>query len=169
MRVTNKYVFFFSEKDVCSNFYPCKINYDGIEFNCSEQLFMYFKALYFKDFDTAKQITKTSKPYEAKKLGRLIKNYDDNRWNSIRDRFMLETLRYKYLSCEEFKSFIKENENKVFVEASPYDKIWGVGLSENDTKINNSNNWKGENRLGKCINSLIVNIPFYEKVQSNYR
>lgn len=163
MKITNKYVFFFRDKDVCSNFYPCKIVHDGLEFNCSEQLFMYFKAIYFKDYDVAHRIVKAERPYIAKKLGRMVKNYDDNKWNAIRDRFMLETLQEKYKYCEEFRNLINENSNKIFVEASPYDNIWGVGLSENDPKINNPQNWKGENRLGKCINNLIVNIPIFYK------
>ena len=48
-----------------------------------------------------------------------------------------------------------ENDDKTFAEASPYDKIWGIGLAETDPNSTNPEKWIGENRLGKCLNKLI--------------
>lgn len=158
MRITDKFVFFFTGSDVCSNFYPCKIIYEEKEFSSSEQLFMWLKAKFFNDKEMSTKILQAQTPREAKSLGRLVKNYDDDLWNEHRDGVMLESLKAKFDHCQEFKDLILGNTDKTFVEASPYDRIWGVGLSETDPKIENPNKWLGQNRLGKCINKLIETL-----------
>ena len=47
-----------------------------------------------------------------------------------------------------------ESADRIFVEASPYDKIWGVGLYETDDRILDEKNWLGENLLGKAITEV---------------
>ena len=49
-----------------------------------EQYMMYKKAMYFHDNDTAKKILETDDVAKIKSLGRIVKNYDDNYWNGIR-------------------------------------------------------------------------------------
>lgn len=157
MKITDKLVLFFSKKDVCSNFYPCKIIYDNYVFNCSEQLFMYLKARFFKDKTMAINILKAKTPQEAKSLGRMVRNFNGDLWNDYRDSIMLEALVAKYECCSSFRKFLSEHSDKTFAEASPYDKIWGIGLEETDPNSTNPDKWVGENRLGKCINKLISN------------
>lgn len=158
MKITKKLVLFFSIKDVCSNFYPCKISYNNLEFNCSEQLFMYLKAITFKDYTMANNILRAKTPKEAKMYGRMVRNYDNKIWDSKRDDCMLEAITAKYHSCEKFREFINIHKDKKFAEASPYDTIWGIGMSETNPKATNPNEWLGENRLGECINKLISNV-----------
>lgn len=155
MKITDKFILFFSKRDVCSNFYPCVIFYDGHEFNCSEQLFMYLKAIFFKDSTMATNILKSKTPQEAKRYGRMIRNFDTLLWDSYKDDIMLEAIKAKYGCCISFRKFVEEYKDKTFVEASPYDKIWGIGLSETDPDATDPSKWKGENRLGKCINKFI--------------
>lgn len=155
MKVTNDLVLFFGNDDICSNFYLCPLNYEGHNFHSSEQLFMYLKAKTFKDWDTMKEILNCSTPREAKALGRKVRNYDDAIWDSERDKCMYITILTKFNQCAEFRTLIETNMDKTFAEASPYDKIWGIKLSEDDPKALDPSQWKGENRLGKCINKLI--------------
>lgn len=155
MKVTDQFVLFFGNNDICSNFFLCNITYNGRRFTSSEQLFMYLKAKFFKDEEIAEEIYKGKSPREAKALGRMIKKYDDKAWNAERDNIMLTALSAKFDSFPQFRRFLEEHKDKTFVEASPYDNIWGIKLPENHPDALNPSKWRGENRLGKCINKLI--------------
>lgn len=167
MKITDNLVLFFGNNDVCSNFYLCSLQYDGHKFHSSEQLFMYLKAKTFEDEDTAEEILKCQTPREAKALGRKVQNYDDRTWNSLRDKYMYITVLAKFMQCREFKEVIMNNSDKIFAEASPYDSIWGIKLSEDDPRALDPSQWKGENRLGKCINKLISTYSdlFHKRAQ----
>mgnify|MGYP003516350373 FL=1 len=45
-------------------------------------------------------------------------------------------------------------DNKTFVEASPFDTIWGTGMDEDNPNVEYESKWKGLNLLGKCINKI---------------
>ena len=160
-------VLFFSKNDVCSNFYPCGIIYDNKKFFCSEQLFMYLKAITFKDYTMANNILFCKTPQQAKQFGRMVKNYKDKIWDNERDDCMFYALVAKFNSCIEFRNFILKHKDKIFAEASPYDKIWGIGLPETDPRATDPNQWLGENRLGKCLNRLVKVMQDSDNEQNN--
>ena len=124
-----------------------------LTFPTSEHLFMWFKASFFFDIDSMKKILKAKTPKEAKAIGRKVKNFDEETWEENREKFMLEALRYKAESWPEFKEFVISTP-QTFVEASPYDRIWGIGLGEDSPGIDNPKNWAGLNLLGKCLCKL---------------
>lgn len=159
MRVTDKHVFFWG--DFPSNWYPCHftVERDGktLEFFNSEQYFMWMKAITFGDEKTAEKILKRgNNPKTAKALGREVKNYDDKQWDKIRYDIMVAANYFKYSQNEEFKEALlnPEFDGKHFVEASPYDKIWGVGLGEDNPLVDDETNWKGTNLLGKALDEV---------------
>ena len=169
MRITNKYVLFWG--DYLGNWTtpPALIPYfekhwEGpVEekgahlfrsFKTSEHLFMYLKARYFKDWDTALEIIKAETPKEAKALGRKVKNFSETEWKKVRENAMFTALISRFGVDQKFQDLLlkPEWENLEFVEASPYDKIWGIGLGEMDFGAENKSSWKGLNLLGKCLN-----------------
>jgi ribA/ribD-fused uncharacterized protein len=154
MLTTNKHVFFFSNEDVFSNFYLCHFSSFGKNFNCTEQYFMWSKAFFFEDFETTGLILKEKVPYNQKKLGRLVKNYDDSLWSKEREHFMYQANRLKYLQNEGLLKILLDTYPKQLVEASKFDKIWGIGLAENNPMIHDESNWKGMNLLGKVLTKL---------------
>lgn len=150
MRIENDTVYFYGSSEPFSNWYKCDFKIGNVTFNCSEQALMYSKALYFKDTETAEKILKTKNQREQKELGRQVSNYEDTAWSNVRQNIMTEILNHKFNS-EKLKYLKTKYKGFKFVEASPYDRIWGVGLDQNDDKILDEKNWLGQNLLGQCI------------------
>ena len=92
-----------------------------------------------------------SEPKEQKKLGRLVKNFDEDKWNEVADEIVFQGNLAKYSQNLHLKQMLLATGDKIFVECSPYDTIWGNGLNISDTLITTPDNWKGTNRLGKAI------------------
>jgi len=153
MRITDTHVYFFAPSDIFSNHYEYSFIYEGIEFKHIEQFMMYKKAILFKDFEIAIQILKTDSPRECKKLGRNVKQFSEEIWNVYKYDIVKEGCKQKFLE-EPLKSELLQHKNKKLVEASPYDLVWGVGLSEDDDNILDEANWCGENLLGIILTEL---------------
>jgi ribA/ribD-fused uncharacterized protein len=151
MKEDDKFVFFWQGGDIYSNFYQSNFYLYNKEFSSAEQCFMYSKAIHFQDFQIAKQILKTHEPMNCKNLGRKVKNYNEKEWNILREEKMFQACFAKFAQNEGLKEKLINTSNKILVEASPNDKIWGVGLREDDTEILNPYNWRGQNLLGKVL------------------
>jgi ribA/ribD-fused uncharacterized protein len=152
MRVTDTHIYFYT--NWMSNWTPNNLNisYDNYEFTNSEQLFMYLKAKFFKDEDKAKEIIVLGyNPKIAKQLGREVKNYNDLEWSKVRFDMMYIACLAKFKSSKDLTNKLLATDNKILVEASSIDPVWGILLSENDDKILDEKNWKGQNLLGKVL------------------
>lgn len=153
MRITDKHVLFWG--GVFSNFYPSPFIVDGLKFETSEQFFMYHKALYFKDDIIAEKIlTEGIEPKIAKKLGRKVNGFDEDEWAKVRFDVMYNAIFHKFTQNETLKKELLSYNNRTFVECSPFDKIWGIGISEDDVNADNEEQWRGLNLLGKCLTKL---------------
>jgi hypothetical protein len=159
MKITDKHVFFW--RSAFSNWHisPFVAEIEGkkLEFTTSEQYFMYVKAITFKDYETAERILKEGiSPRIAKDLGRLVKNYDDKVWDEKRYQVMLDANILKFTQHKESRDILlnPKFDGKHFVESSPVDRIWGVGLGENDPLIVDEKNWRGRNLLGKVLDEV---------------
>ena len=146
MKITDTHIYFWGS--IYSNWEPCKINYNSLLFESSEHLFMYLKAQYFNDIETANLILKTSSPSEAKALGRKIKNFDEDKWIHERENAMYIACYEKFYQNKDLKEKLLLTKDKTLVEGSPYDFIYGVGLKWDDKLILDEKNWKGLNLLG---------------------
>ena len=154
IRCTDEYVYFYSDKTPFSNWNITPgIKYDGHEFNNSEALFMYLKAKVFRDDVMAERIVPLD-PKAAKRCGRLVRPYSDEIWERERENAMYTALKAKLEASEEFRNALLKDEyrGKTFVEASPYDKIWGIKLSVAEAYAGKE--WRGLNLLGKLLTEL---------------
>ena len=152
MKVTDKHVLFWGSN--FSNFAKAKFIALDKQFYTSEQYFMYMKAMTFNDKETAELILKAKDPKVAKKLGRRVKNYNDEVWNEKRYGFMYDAIKLKFDNNPELKKELLSYPNLTFVEASPYDTIWGIGMLEDDPNADDESMWKGTNLLGKALTQL---------------
>ena len=80
-RETDTHLYFL--RGVLSNFEKCYIKYRGHLFATTEQAFMWEKAIFFNDHESASKILKEENPAKAKKLGREVKNFDDSKWSEV--------------------------------------------------------------------------------------
>lgn len=151
--ITDEYIFFWQGK--LSNFYRTEIHYQGLHFHSSEQLFMYFKAKFFNDEYHARLILESKTPKESKLYGRKVVGFNNEEWDKVKCDFMYKALQAKFYGNKELSSYLtrKEHKNKLFVEASPYDKIWGIGIDENNPELLQTNFW-GKNLLGQLLTKL---------------
>ena len=154
MKTTETHVYFWN--GIYSNWDNCHFTdpKSCLKFENSEQAFMWYKADTFKDDRIRKLIEVTSNPKIVKGLGRQIENYDESIWD--RDRFdkMVYVNELKFSQNPFYGKALLNTENRIIVEASPYDKIWGVGLLEDDPLILDEKNWKGLNLLGKALREV---------------
>ncbi|WP_276627963.1 NADAR family protein, partial [Fusobacterium sp.] len=107
--------------------------------------------LLFNDNDIFNKIMNSKHPKEYKELGRKIKNFSDSKWNENKYQIVLKGNIAKFSQNEKLKAFLLNTGTKILVEASPYDKIWGIGLSAEQENIENPLTWNGENLLGFAL------------------
>lgn len=127
---------------------------------------MHKKALLFGDNETAELIIKATEPSEQKKLGRLVKNFDVNKWNEVADQIVEDANYSKFSQNPDLKQLLINSGTKKFVECAPYDPIWGIGLNITDALNTPESEWKGTNRLGKAIMRARERI-LYDKFLNN--
>lgn len=106
------------------------------------------KALLFKDIETAEKVLMADNPGKAKALGRCINNFDQELWDNRKTDIVVQGNIQQFSQNLELHEFLVNTGQRVLVEASPVDKIWGAGLAINDPLINDPKNWKGLNLLG---------------------
>jgi ribA/ribD-fused uncharacterized protein len=117
----------------------------------AEQYMMLKKALLFGDVATAKIIAKEADPSQVKGLGRQIKNFDNGIWDANKYEIVKRGNFLKFNQNTHLKDALLSTGNKILVEASPKDQIWGIGLAENDADASIPENWNGLNLLGFAL------------------
>lgn len=137
---------------------------NGIGFITAEHYMMYHKALTFNDNENANKILNTVHPSGVKRLGRMVKNYDDKIWSQRRFDVVVRGNLLKFSQNSDLFKDLEKHKDKIFVEASPDDKIWGIGLHYEDDRVLNENLWQGQNLLGKVINK-VIDIMLLKKEQ----
>ena len=150
MKVTDKHVFFWN--GIYSQWHKAPMTIDKIEYNSCEQYMMHQKALLFGDEDIAEQIMQETNPREQKKFGRMIRNFDKATWDKNCLAIVYEGNLAKFKQNAGLREEMLNTGNRFFVEASPVDNIWGIGLDENAEGIDDPSYWLGLNLLGQALN-----------------
>ena len=135
-----------------SNYYPITFYIDKIEFTCSEQAFMYEKCKCFDGNNEIllSEILQESNPNKIKKLGRQVRNFDEYKWDQVRYDIMVKCLRAKFKQNHVLKEELLKTYPNELYEASPWDKIWGIGY-EKHIAVDIDPTQYGRNLLGKAL------------------
>ena len=138
-------------KTCLSQWWKSSFRIDDDIYCCMEQYMMAEKARLFHDNETLEKIMNSNNPKQIKDLGRQVRNFDEALWIKNRYSIILKGNYAKFSQNEDLKEFLTGTKNKVLVEASPYDKVWGIGMSSDDENIENPLLWKGLNLLGFAL------------------
>ena len=109
------------------------------------------KALLFEDKQIYEQIINSAKPGKVKELGRRVRNFNQGIWEENRFEIVVRGNFYKFSQNKELSRFLKNTNDRVLVEASPVDSIWGIGLAQNDENAKIPYFWNGLNLLGYAL------------------
>ena len=150
----SEFTFFFTEKSPFSQWFPCAFSVDGVTFNCAEQFMMHGKARLFGDPEVAQKILAAGHPRMHKALGRKVKGFDDAVWKRERLNIVKAGSRAKFTQNPELLAQLLATKGTVMVEASPYDRIWGIGLAATDPRALDRATWRGQNLLGQILTEL---------------
>jgi len=120
-------------------------------FNTCEQYMMWRKAVEFGDLESADKIYEEKEPKQQKIYGRNVKNFNDNKWNLVADKYVYEANYAKFTQHNDLKEKLLATGGKLIAECGTYDRRWANGMSIEDALKIPQNEWIGENRLGKAI------------------
>jgi len=121
---------------------------DSVVYRTAEHWMMAQKALLFDDKKAFRKVVSANTPAEVKALGRKVRNFDEEIWTSKREEIVVQGNLHKFSQNKSLLQFLLATKNKILAEASPLDRIWGIGLSANDEMAKNPKRWKGLNLLG---------------------
>jgi ribA/ribD-fused uncharacterized protein len=157
---TLKYVFFWGHqpskdgsvtKTCFSQWWVAPFEVEGVVYKTAEHLMMAEKARLFKDEAMREKIVAAATPHQAKKGGRMVKDFDAAVWDAHKFAIVTEGNKHKFSQHPALHQFLAETGDRVLVEASPMDAIWGIRLSADKPGIENPHTWKGENLLGYAL------------------
>lgn len=134
-----------------SQWYPSPFSEDGVTYATAEQYMMAHKAMLFGDDEMLAQIMASLDPSVCKKLGRLVGDFTPQVWDSHKRDIVVQASKLKFSQHQGMRTFLLNTRSAVLVEASPYDRIWGIGLVQEDARSRNPLSWRGENLLGFAL------------------
>jgi ribA/ribD-fused uncharacterized protein len=157
---TVKYIFFWGHankdnqeigKFVFSQWFYSPFTVDEVEYKTTEHWMMAHKAKLFGDNKAFESIVKADKPGEVKELGRQIRGFDEIKWNDKKFDIVKTGSIHKFNQNKRLKDYLIGTADRVIVEASPTDTIWGIGLTQDSNMVDNPYTWRGENLLGFAL------------------
>jgi ribA/ribD-fused uncharacterized protein len=138
-------------KQCLSQWWPSPFSIENITYPTVEHYLMAEKARLFRDEVTWEKILAASSPAEAKNLGRRVIRFDEVTWSHQRFDIAVQGNEAKFSQNDELRRYLQGSGERILVEASPDDAIWGIGLSASDPEATNPVHWRGLNLLGFAL------------------
>lgn len=169
MAQAERFHFFFGSESPCSNWHsatfalphptaggdlPLGAVVPAFRYNCVEQRMMHAKALMFGDKKAAAAVMASGNPKTQKELGRKVVGFDEKEWTAKAFGIVKDAVRAKFDQNPALRARLLAIDCDTFVEASPYDRIWGIGLGAGDARARNRAQWRGTNLLGRALTEV---------------
>lgn len=155
-----KYLFFWGHRpskngeltaSCFSQWWHSPFEVEGVRYATAEHWMMAQKAALFNDDEIRQQVLAAQSPGEAKQLGRQVRDFDEAIWTNRRYDLVVQGNWHKFSQHEALKTFLINTQDRVLVEASPVDRIRGIGLAATDERAANPTQWEGLNLLGFAL------------------
>ncbi|MER6128698.1 NADAR family protein [Streptomyces sp. NPDC001795] len=134
-----------------SQWWPSPFTVDGVEYATAEHWMMASKARLFDDAEAERKALQAPNPALAKKAGRLVRGFDEAIWERERFGIVVEGSTHKFAAHADLRTFLLGTGDRVLVEASPMDRVWGIGLAADDERASDPERWRGPNLLGFAL------------------
>jgi ribA/ribD-fused uncharacterized protein len=134
-----------------SQWWPSPFTVDGVSYATAEHWMMAAKARLFDDAQAERRVLAAGHPSLAKKAGRLVRGFDEETWQRERFAIVREGSVHKFAAHPDLREFLLGTSNRVLVEASPVDRVWGIGLAADDEAAADPERWRGPNLLGFAL------------------
>ena len=158
-----KYLFFWghtpaADGRICeaclSQWWMCRFQVDGRTYNCAEQYMMAEKARMFGDEAMLEKIMGAVYPKEMKAYGRAVQGFDKETWDKACSAVVQRGNAAKFSQDLALWAFLKGTKGRILVEASPRDRIWGIGMGRSAPDATDPLKWRGTNLLGFALTEV---------------
>ena len=139
------------DRSCFSQWFPRPFEHEGVHYPSAEHFMMAGKARLFRDESALRAILAADSPAEAKALGRVVQDFDDAAWTKARSAIVVEGNLAKFGQHPDLRAHLQSTDNKVLVEASPRDTIWGIGMGASNPDARVPARWRGTNLLGFAL------------------
>lgn len=155
-----RFTLFFRSGSPFSQWHPSRFRaldpWDGparaeIEFVHAEQFMMAAKAAHFRDRARYELIMATTDPARVKALGRAVTPFDAREWSRVAPEYVRMGNLAKFAQNPRLRAALLATGNTILAEASPYDRVWGIGLAADHPDACNPARWRGTNWLGEAL------------------
>lgn len=134
-----------------SQWFPRGFEIDGVHYRTAEHWMMAEKARLFRDQAALARILASATPAEAKRHGRSVRGYDEASWERVRSEYVVRGNIAKFDQNADLGEFLRATGERVLVEASPHDRVWGIGMSASTPEAREPARWRGRNLLGFAL------------------
>lgn len=137
-----------------SQWWKCSFEIEGVAYSCTEQYMMAEKARLFEDEEMLEKILEARHPKEMKAYGRAVKGFDQQLWEQQRYDIVKRGNLAKFTQDQDLGEVLRNTKQRILVEASPRDRIWGIGMGKSNPDAENPMKWRGQNLLGFALTEV---------------
>jgi ribA/ribD-fused uncharacterized protein len=142
-----------------SQWLPRAFDIGGVRYPSAEHFMMAEKARLFRDDEAWHRILVAASPADAKALGRTVRSYEDAAWAAARSEAVVRGNLAKFGQHADLGAFLRATGDRVLVEASPRDRIWGIGMGASNPDARHPARWRGLNLLGFALMEVRRQLP----------
>lgn len=134
-----------------SQWWPAPFTVHGVAYPTAEHWMMAEKARLFGDPEAERAAVEAANPALAKAAGRTVRGFDDAVWERERFEIVVRGSVHKFSSTPELRTYLTNTGHRVLVEASPRDRVWGIGMGAGNENAERPGAWRGLNLLGFAL------------------